>query len=88
MLTGPMPTTDWTDARRATRKRGNDKLKLALATVQDGRKGCWVFPCPNPAGRAVKGSLGRFCEEHGEAYRRHGSPLRPSYKAAETNPKP
>jgi hypothetical protein len=42
--------------------------------------------CRNPPGSASGDGLGRFCKKHLEHYRRHGDPIKGSYKAAEIAP--
>lgn len=42
--------------------------------------------CTKPPGNASGDGLGRFCKAHLEHYRRHGDPLKGSYKAAQLAP--
>jgi hypothetical protein len=63
-----------------------DLTKRLRETRPDGRQRCWVFQCPDPPGNASGNGLGRFCRKHLEHYRRHGDPLKPSYKAAQIAP--
>lgn len=42
--------------------------------------------CKKPPGNASGDGLGRFCKSHLEHHRRHGDPLKGSYKAAEVAP--
>lgn len=69
-----------------TQRRRADLRKRLGETRPDGRQRCWVFQCPDPPGNASGNGLGRFCRKHLEHYRRHGDPLKPSYKAAQIAP--
>lgn len=68
-----------------TRRRADLKQRLA-ANDPTGRQQCWVVGCKRPPGNASGEGLGRFCKPHLEHYRRHGDPLKGSYKAAEVAP--
>lgn len=67
------------------RRRGDLKQRLST-TAPHGRRECWVVGCKNPPGNTSGDGLGRFCRAHLEHYRRHGDPLKGSYKAAEVAP--
>lgn len=82
-----MPPRNWTLAAIERRKAENAKLRQrVIAPAEHGPRSCFVVDCRKPSGDSTPGLLGRFCKKHGNDYRRHGSPLRPSYAASETNP--
>lgn len=66
--------------------RRYDLAQRLQRTRTDGRATCWVFGCKTPPGNASGKGLGRFCRTHLEHYRRHGDPLKGSYKAHEVAP--
>ena len=60
-------------------------FKMRLSTTRNtGRNRCWVLTCNEPSGNASGAGVGRFCRKHLEHYRRHGDPLKESYRAART----
>ncbi len=82
-----MPSRTWTPAAIERRNVENAKLRHRVITpAAEHPTKCWVPDCRKPSGAATPGLLGRFCKQHASHYRRHGSPLRPSYTGPETNP--
>lgn len=71
-----------------TRKRQRvlDLAARLTGTQTGSRQHCWVVGCKTPPGSASGDGLGRFCRRHLEHYRRHGDPLKGSYKASEIAP--
>lgn len=70
---------------RRLHRRTNLKQRLR-ENVPHGRQHCWVLDCRMPPGNASGNGLGRFCKRHLEHFRRHGDPLKGSYRAAEIAP--
>lgn len=66
---------------KSSLKRLDEFERRLVQTRDDRRKRCWVLDCPRPPGNASPKGLGRFCRKHLEHYRRHGDPLKPSYRA-------
>lgn len=54
--------------------------------AEGGAHLCAVFECRKPAGRSTGDSLGRYCRQHLKHTRRHGHPIKPSYRASEIAP--
>lgn len=67
-------------------KRYNDLVRRLVQTREEDRQHCWVFGCPEPPGNASGKGLGRFCRRHLEHHRRHGDPLKASYRARRLDP--
>lgn len=70
--------------RRLYRK--TDLAQRLRATNPEGRQHCWIFGCKQPPGNTSGNGLGRLCRAHLEHHRRHGDPLKGSYKAAQVAP--
>jgi hypothetical protein len=81
-----MTIRNWTPAAKAQRDADNIKLRQRVKATGSGPKKCWVPDCRKPSGASTVGMVGRFCKQHLSQHLRHGSPLRVSYAASETNP--
>ena len=71
---------------KSTRKRIRDLETRLTETLSGHRRHCQVFGCPEPPGNALGNGLGRFCRKHLEHLRRHGDPLKTSYRAPRLKP--
>jgi hypothetical protein len=81
-----MTIRNWTPAAKAQREADNIKLRQRVKATGGAVKSCWVPDCRKPAGASTVGMVGRFCKQHLSQHLRHGSALRLSYAASETNP--
>lgn len=78
--------TLWSLMNTRRLKRKTDLVARLTTTKIEGRQYCWVVGCKAPPGNASGAGLGRFCRKHLEHYRRHGDPLKGSYRASELAP--
>jgi len=69
------------------RMKRREDVKRRASTPDYHNQHCKVLDCSNPSRAGTTDGLSRkYCRSHYDHLQRHGSPFKPSYKAADINP--